>query len=60
MTGVPNQHTRRTFLRGTGAAAAIGATTLAGGTLLGGTANAATTTARRGSAPSLASWRRTR
>ncbi len=50
----PNQHTRRTFLRGTGAVAAIGATTLAGGTLFSGTANAAATTARRGSGPSLA------
>mgnify|MGYP001164786070 CR=1 FL=1 len=59
MTEEPNQHTRRTFLRGTGAVAAIGATTLAGGTLFSGalfsgTANAATTTARRGSGPSLA------
>jgi len=48
MTEEPNQHSRRTFLRGTGAVAAIGATTLAGGALLRGTANAATATARRG------------
>lgn len=46
MTEEASQHTRRTFLRGTGAVAAIGASTLAGGaTLLSGTAGATTTTA---------------
>jgi hypothetical protein len=54
MTGEPNQHTRRTFLRGTGAVAAIGASALAGGTLVSGTASAAVATARRGAPPSLA------
>jgi hypothetical protein len=54
MTEESNQHTRRTFLRGTGAVAAIGATTLAGDALFSGTANAATATARRVAAPSLA------
>lgn len=54
MTEEPNQHTRRTFLRGTGAVAAIGTTTLAGGALFSGTANAATTAARPGAARSLA------
>jgi hypothetical protein len=54
MTEESNQHTRRTFLRGTGAVAAISAATLAGDALLSGTANAAVGTARRGAAPSLA------
>jgi hypothetical protein len=54
MTEQPNQHTRRTFLRGTGAVAAIGATTVAGDALFSGTANAAVSTARRVAAPLLA------